>query len=93
MLKLIIQCDRCNKILELEIHYKNKAENIDDVLVTNNYSYIYIGDVNRLTCGECKEKYSILQDKIERDVTNKYCKFFEATIKSEKKQIKERSIK
>jgi len=82
MLKLTIQCDRCKRVLELDIHYKNKAENIDDMLMANNYSYIYVGDINRLTCQICKEKYLTLQERIKREIMDKYCEFFE-TIKNE----------
>ena len=93
MLKLTIQCDRCNKALELELYYKNKSENIDDMLVANNYSYIYVVDTNRLTCRVCKEKYLTLQDKIKKETIDECCEFFETTTEAVGKQIKERGIK
>lgn len=75
MLKLSMQCSRCGKVSEREIDQIDKF--VSRFMYKEGYRYLYVAEVNRLLCPACQEEFIEFQDKLEKEMVDKYCLFLE----------------
>lgn len=90
MLKLSMQCSRCGKVSEREIDQIDKF--VSRFMHKEGYRYLYIGGVNRLVCPTCQEEFIGFQNKLEKEMTDKYCLFFENKCGLEEKDKNEYNL-
>lgn len=76
MLKLTMQCARCGKVSEREVHQIDKS--VSRFMYKEGYRYLYVGGVNRLVCPACQEEFLEFQNKLEKEMEDKWCSFFES---------------
>ena len=75
MLKLSMQCSRCGKVSEREIDRIDRF--VSRFMLKEGYRYLYVSGVNRLLCQPCRKKFIEFQNKLEKEITDKYCLFLE----------------
>lgn len=73
MLKLIAECARCGKVVELDIEGRNLS---NDILKIMRMTYLNINKENLLICGDCHNLYLEFKDKLVSDALKRECEFF-----------------
>lgn len=79
MLKVSMSCSRCGKVVERETD--DVEQTIKHYIQEEEFTYIFVGGVNRLTCEECRSEYVDFQNNLEKELEDKYCDFFDAECK------------